>query len=52
MSKQDKDRATVERITERFVRANRQTGHQATREQVREAVVKQMIRRDLQGKNK
>lgn len=52
MSKQERDRKTVERMTERFVQSNRAQGIEVPRSEVRKAVVKQMIRRDIQGKNK
>lgn len=51
MSKTQKDREIVERVTERFVRSNQSNGQNVSRKDVRAAVVRHMIRRDLQGKN-
>ena len=49
MSKTQKDREIVERVTDRFVRSNQEKGRNVTRQDVRAAVVRHMIRRDLQG---
>ena len=51
MNKQDKDRAIVESITNRFVKQNKESGKDISREQVRSEVVAHMVRRDRQGKN-
>lgn len=51
MSKTQKDREIVERVTERFVKSNRNSGNDVPRKDIRAAVVRHMIRRDLQGKN-
>ena len=51
MNKQDRDRATVERITNRFVKQNMESGKDISREQVKSEVVAHMVRRDRQGKN-
>ena len=51
MSKTQKDREIVERVTDRFVRSNQNNGKKVSRQDVRAAVVRHMVRRDLQGKN-
>ena len=51
MSKTQKDREIVERVTDRFVRSNQDNSRKISRQDVRAAVVRHMIRRDLQGKN-